>query len=256
VFRGAILAESHQSHEAWDDLCGFTPSWIQPWMLTLEACRPLFSDETLHALEGYDPVAEVAAAIDPAMVHGRHPLDKVQYTWSKTMLEGQILTWGGDRVDMANSMEARPAFLDHHLAELATTLSPSVRIKGRTEKWVLREAMKGLLPRVLYEREKFAFMAPPAHTDPEKWKAMQGLVDVHLTPDAIEEAGLLSKDGVAALFSLHDSPETTAATRNTLDAVFNHLIGVQVLHARFVAADIPSQARAKARELGWSAHGA
>ena len=41
-------------------------------------------------------------------------LDKAQYVWIKTMLEGQILTWGGDRVDMAHSMEARPAFLDHH----------------------------------------------------------------------------------------------------------------------------------------------
>jgi asparagine synthase (glutamine-hydrolysing) len=35
--------------------------------------------------------------------------------------------------------------------------------------------------------------------------------------------------------------------------VFNHMIGVQVMHTRFVAADVPAQARAKARELGWSA---
>lgn len=35
------------------------------------------------------------------------------------------------------------------------------RIRERREKHVLREAMKGLLPKVLYEREKFAFMAPP-----------------------------------------------------------------------------------------------
>jgi asparagine synthase (glutamine-hydrolysing) len=58
---------------------------------------------------------------------------------------------------------------------------------------------------------------------------------------------------VAALFELHDAEDTTPATRNTLDAVFNHLIGVQVMHERFVAADIPALARARARELGWSA---
>ena len=35
VFKGAILSESSVEHEAMNDLCGFTPSWIQPWMLTL-----------------------------------------------------------------------------------------------------------------------------------------------------------------------------------------------------------------------------
>ena len=64
------------------------------------------------------------------------------------MLEGQILTWGGDRVDMANSMEARPAFLGHHLAAAAVRVPPELRIKGKTEKYVLREAMAGLLPEV------------------------------------------------------------------------------------------------------------
>ncbi|MCA9189633.1 MAG: asparagine synthase (glutamine-hydrolyzing), partial [Planctomycetales bacterium] len=34
IFAGAILAEEDLQHESWQDLCGFTPSWIQPWMLT------------------------------------------------------------------------------------------------------------------------------------------------------------------------------------------------------------------------------
>jgi asparagine synthase (glutamine-hydrolysing) len=168
------------------------------------------------------------------------------------MLEGEILTWGGDRGDMANSMEARPAFLDHHLAEFAATLHPSLRIKGRKEKWVLREAMKGLLPKVLYEREKFAFMAPPAHTDPQKWQAMQALADKYLKPEAIESAGLLNRAGVETLYKQHDDPHTTNATRNNMDAVFNHMLGVQVLHEHFVTTDVPAQALAKAHELGWS----
>src|SRR5690606_40743325 len=119
-------------------------------------------------LREYEAGEAIAATLDGEQLKGRHALDKAQYVWCKTMLEGQILTWGGDRVDMANSMEARPAFLDHHLAALAVQLPPEHRIKGRIEKWVLREAMKGILPEVLYKREKFAFMAPPAHTDEKK----------------------------------------------------------------------------------------
>jgi len=167
------------------------------------------------------------------------------------MLEGQILTWGGDRVDMANAMEARPPFLDHHLAEYAATLPPSMRIHGRTEKYVLREAMKGLLPETLYKREKFAFMAPPAHTDPKKWVAMRDLARRHLNPYTIDETGLLDTQGVEALFRLHEAPGTSAATQTQLDAVINHLIGVQVLYQHFIANDIPALARRKAVELGW-----
>ncbi len=123
-------------------------------MLTLKEVQPLLTAEMREELADYDPVAAIAEQIDPKMLRGRHPLDKAQYTWIKTMLEGQILNWGGDRVDMANSMESRPAFFDHHLAELATTIPPELRIRNGVEKWVLREAMKGVLPKTLYERRE------------------------------------------------------------------------------------------------------
>jgi len=236
VFRGAILAETKQTHPAWEDLCGFTPSWIQPWMLTLEACKPLFSDEALETLETYDPVAEVASMIDPAKVRGRHPLDIAQYTWSKTMLEGQILTWGGDRVDMANSMESRTAFLDHHLAEFATTLPPSLRIRDGVEKWVLREAAKGVLPKVLYEREKFAFMAPPSHTDVEKLNAMGRLIERWLNPEAIERAGLFDvARAEEAIDRARNDKDPITARR--ADIMLNHLVQLHILSGSYVGAE-------------------
>ncbi|MEJ2143202.1 MAG: asparagine synthase-related protein, partial [Gammaproteobacteria bacterium] len=129
----------------------------------------------------------------------------------------------------------------------------SMRIKGKTEKYVLREAMKGVLPRTLYEREKFAFMAPPAHTDPKKWAAMKKLADEYLSDEAIEKAGLLDKDGVKALFELHESDDTPVSTQVQLDAVINHMIGIQVLHKHFVENNIPAQAKTRADELGWRA---
>ena len=250
---GAMLAENELDDPALTELVGFTPSCLQPWLAAAAHVPGLLSPERRAALEGYQPGTAIAEALDADMLEGRHPLDKAQYVWIKTMLEGQILTWGGDRVDMANSMEARPPFLDHHLAEFAAQLPPSMRIKGRTEKYVLREAMKGLLPKVLYEREKFAFMAPPAHTDPKKWAAMRALADQYLSEEAIREAGLLDPEGVKRLFELHEAEDTSVSTQVQLDAVINHMIGVQVLHAHFVAADIPRIARRKAEALGWRA---
>ena len=233
IFAGAILAESEQQHAAWQDLCGFTPSWIQPWMLVLERVRPLLSGELRDLLSSYDPVAEVAAAIDPGQVRDRHRLDISQYTWSKTMLEGQILTWGGDRMDMANSMEARPAFLDHHVAEYAATIPPEVRIRGGVEKWVLREAMVNVLPRELYERKKFAFMAPPAHTDPVKRAAVQEMIDHWLTEDRVRTVGLLDSQKLSTFIDqAWQETDGTLARRN--DIIINHVLQLHMLHGQYV----------------------
>ncbi len=253
LFKGAMLAENELHDEALDALIGFTPSCLQPWLAAAEHVPGLLAPELRKQTEGYQPGKAIADALDGEMLKERHPLDKAQYVWIKTMLEGQILTWGGDRVDMANSMEARPPFLDHHLAELATQLPPSLRIKGRTEKYVLREAMKGLLPKTLYEREKFAFMAPPAHTDPKKWQAMKALAERYLNEETIEQAGVLDGAGVAAIFDLYEAEDTSASTKVQLDAVINHMIGIQVLHNHFIAQDVPALAQQRAEELEWAA---
>lgn len=233
IFSGAILAEQAQQHPAWEDLCGFTPSWIQPWMMVLERVKPLLSTAMHDLLEEYDPVAAVAEAIDPAQVRGRHRLDVSQYTWSKTMLEGQILTWGGDRMDMANSMEARPAFLDHHVAEYAATIPPEVRIRDGIEKWVLREAMVKILPKELYERKKFAFMAPPAHTDPVKRDALQEMMTHWLTDERVQDVGFFEPQKLTqfckAAWSESDS---NVARRN--DIVINHTLQLHMLHGQYV----------------------
>lgn len=233
LFKGAILAENQRSHPAWEKLCGFTPSWIQPWMDTLDLARPLLSDELLHELNDYDPIEEIASRIDASMLDGRHPLDIAQYTWSKCQLEGQILNWGGDRVDMANSMESRPAFLDHHLAEAAVRVPPNLRIKGNIEKHVLREAVRGVLPEVLYKREKFAFMAPPAHTDASKRKQVDELIAEFLNPSTINDAGICSAARVQSfLKGYREDTHPTSLVRK--DTLLNHLLTLHILHDQFM----------------------
>ncbi|MEQ9823246.1 MAG: asparagine synthase (glutamine-hydrolyzing) [Puniceicoccaceae bacterium] len=233
LFKGAILAEDQLSHPAFDDICGFTPSWIQPWMATLELIKPLLSADVKAALGSYDPIEGIVEKLDAGMIRGRHPLDMAQYTWSKTQLEGQILNWGGDRVDMANSMESRPAFLDHHLAQVATRIPPEYRIKGNTEKWVLREAVKGVLPEVLYKREKFAFMAPPAHTDPSKKRRLQELLDTYVNESRIRTAGLFDPVAVKHfLEAYHADQDPVSLTRK--DTVVNHLLCLQIMDSLFI----------------------
>lgn len=253
LFSGAMLAHTQVDDPGLHFKVGFTPSCLQPWLACADLIPDLLNQQYREQLKDYKPGEAIAATLDSDQLKGRHALDKAQYVWCKTMLEGQILTWGGDRVDMANSMEARPAFLDHHLARLAVKIPPQLRIKGRIEKYVLREAMKGILPEVLYKREKFAFMAPPAHTDKVKWQQMKNLADQFLDDKSVEESGLLSGDGIRALFTRHEDKNTHAAEQVQIDAVINHLICVQIMHRKFIAQDIPALAARRAKELNWLA---
>ena len=82
------------THEGFEDICGFTPSWIQPWMMTWDQAKNYLADDIKVMLQSYDPIEAIINTFDTSKLKGRHPLDQSQYAWSKTMLECQILNWG------------------------------------------------------------------------------------------------------------------------------------------------------------------
>jgi len=67
-----------------------------------------------------------------------------------------------DRNSMAHSIEARVPFLDHRLVEFLFTLPEDLKIRKVTTKYILREAMKGILPEAIRNRkDKMGFKANP-----------------------------------------------------------------------------------------------
>ena len=65
-----------------------------------------------------------------------------------------------DKMTMANSLELRVPFLDHKLVEFAAALPVELKLKGRTGKYLLREAMKNVLPKAILHRPKKGFPVP------------------------------------------------------------------------------------------------
>lgn len=66
-----------------------------------------------------------------------------------------------DRNTMAQSIESRSPFLDYRLAEFCFSLPNTLKIRNGTGKWMLREAMKGILPEdVRTRKDKAGFIAP------------------------------------------------------------------------------------------------
>jgi len=89
-------------------------------------------------------------------------LDREMYkTFTETNLP--MLLRYEDRNSMAFSMEARTPFLDYRLVEYCLGLSYRYKMRGYTTKWILREALKDMLPREVYERkDKKGFPTPTA----------------------------------------------------------------------------------------------
>ncbi len=86
-------------------------------------------------------------------------LRKILYFDQTSWLPDNLLE-RGDRMTMAASLEARMPFMDHELAAYVSSLPDNYRVRGRQTKWILREAMKRLLPAEILERPKVGFRVP------------------------------------------------------------------------------------------------
>ena len=65
-----------------------------------------------------------------------------------------------DRAAMANSLETRAPFLDHHVVEFASSLPLSLKLRNGQGKWLLRQLLYRHVPQALVDRPKKGFSVP------------------------------------------------------------------------------------------------
>lgn len=123
------------------------------------ATKLFFSGDLQAKLRGYDAAEELGSGL-PKAFDRWHTLHQAQYLEARFLLPGYILSSQGDRMAMAHGVEGRFPFLDHTLIEFAASLPPEMKLKGLTEKHILREATKDLLPASISRRTKQPYRAP------------------------------------------------------------------------------------------------
>ena len=109
-----------------------------------------FAESQRRALMA-NPAGSAAGLRVPGSRRGRRLRDDVgylnQFLWLDQVgyLPDDILN-KCDRMSMAHSLEVRPPFLDHRIAEFAARLPEGLKIHGSQLKFVLRQLMKDKLP--------------------------------------------------------------------------------------------------------------
>jgi asparagine synthase (glutamine-hydrolysing) len=107
-----------------------------------------------------------------------------------------------DRIAMASSVEGREPFLDHELVELAMALPPRLKHRDGEGKYVIREAMRDVLPSEVLSRPKQGFGSPM-----EEWLRGPFGSDAHaaVRGSALAERELLDYEVVDDLFAAHQT---------------------------------------------------
>jgi asparagine synthase (glutamine-hydrolysing) len=168
VSRGLLMpAGKTGSLESVERLLGFVPGCLKVFSAAGQQRQTLFDADFKARFAGRDSTRLFLDSLDlPAVLNGRDPLNKSLFVWAKSVLPNYILNLLGDRMEMAHSVEGRVPFLDHHVVECVCRAPVSLKIRGLTEKYLLREAAKPLITETVYRRQKHPFLAPPVTTVP------------------------------------------------------------------------------------------
>ncbi len=129
------------------------------------------------------------------------PVDRMLYVDSKLWLVDYLLL-RGDKLTMANSLEARVPLLDHKLVEFAAQLPASMKLRGSTRKFLLKKVARRLIPPEIVDRKKQGFPIPI-----ERWlrtEAAPVMRDL-LSTETIERRGFFRADYVSKLIHGHTS---------------------------------------------------
>ncbi len=160
------------------------------------------ADEQTHSLLAPDLAAAVGdrrPSEETAAVLAASPspdlLDRMLYRDLQTFLPALNLTYT-DKMGMAASVEARVPYLDLELAEFAWSLPARQKIRGRTGKWLLREAMRGVLSDSVLRRSKTGFGAPVRQWMRHDLREMSADL---LSSSALRASGLFSVEAVESL---------------------------------------------------------
>lgn len=126
------------------------------------------------------------------------PLAQAQYLEVTTFLSPYLLSSQGDRPGMAHSIEGRFPFLDYRVVDFGNRLPADMKVRGLTEKWILKQVGRKYLPPQIWQRPKRPYRAPIQASF--CGTATPDYLPELLSEQSIRQAGLFKPRAVAHLW--------------------------------------------------------
>jgi asparagine synthase (glutamine-hydrolysing) len=138
------------------------------------------------------------------------PLPATLYIDGKLALLDDMIHYF-DRASMAHSLEVRVPFLDHEVVEYAATIPSEYKVRRlKTRKYVLKTAVRGLIPDRIIDKPKIGFF----NTAVDGWfrAQTQGVIADYVLGENPHYADLLDRSAVETLVRRHaDGTDTSHA---------------------------------------------
>ena len=161
----------------------------------------LLSSSTRELVGAIDPYRDMRKYFETTDAHSL--LNRMLYVDTKTYLHELLMKQ--DQMSMAASIESRVPFLDHKLVEFTVRLPDRLKVRRpwRT-KYVLRKAMKGLLPEPILTRKKMGFPVPVG-----KWfrGEFRYVIDEYVLGERAAARDIFDREFVANLVARHQAGE-------------------------------------------------
>jgi asparagine synthase (glutamine-hydrolysing) len=123
-----------------------------------DSLQSLFLDSFYTAFPASDPAAYQSYMDCYGKFNSASELARLLYADQKTYLVELLMKQ--DQMSMAASLESRVPFLDHTFVEFAARVPDRLKIKGGTQKYILKKAVEDLLPHNIIYRPKMGFPTP------------------------------------------------------------------------------------------------
>ncbi len=202
-----------------------------PRWTTSQRALAFLSPEMRAAVGVWDAPSWYERRLPPAIMSWG-PLARDQYVEAKSLLAAYLLAAQGDRVAAANSIEGRVPYLDHRVIEFGNRLPEHWKIRGMTEKYLLRRALADLLPVDIVTRTKQPYRAPDSQSFFEAGKAPDYVTDL-LSSERIRKAGYFD---AAAVGRLLDKCRAGKATGFADNQAFVGILSTMLLDETFIRA--------------------
>ncbi len=128
-------------------------------------------------------------------------LNQILYTDSRLSLPDNLLLYG-DKMAMAVSLEARVPFLDLELMQFVESIPAKFKIKGLTQKYLLKKAVSKWIPNEVIKKKKIGFTTP---LDDWFQNKLKGEIEERLLSEGSACREFLNADMIKQIIEYHAS---------------------------------------------------